>query len=81
MPELLFECTSFKCDVTLNIKKIELELISDADIYLLFEKSMEGGVSYISKRNNQADNQHLKSYDPKQESKQIIYLDANNVSG
>ena len=33
-----------------NMTKIELEFISDGDVYLLFEKDMSGGVSDISKR-------------------------------
>ena len=35
-----------------TMTKVELELISDADMYLFFEKGMRGGVSYISKRYN-----------------------------
>ena len=46
-------------------------------IYLLLEKSMKGGVSYIFKTNKQ-DNKNLKSNDPKQEWKNI-YLDENNL--
>ena len=47
---------------------------------------MKGGVSYISKRYSKANNKHLKSYDPKRESKHylhqnIVYLDANNLYG
>ena len=37
------------------------------------------GVSYISNRYRKANNKHLKSYDPNQKSKHIIYLDANNL--
>ena len=48
---------------------------------LLFENGMRGGVSYISKIYSKTNNKHLKSYDPKQESKHIIYLDANNLYG
>ena len=61
------------------IIKVDLEVISDADIYLFLEKGMRGGVSYNSKRYSQANNKYLKSNDPKQESKHIIYLDANNL--
>ena len=50
-------------------------------MYLFFEKGMRGGVSYISKRYSKANNKYLKFYDPKQESKYIIYLDANNLYG
>ena len=46
---------------------------------LFFEKRMKGGVSYISNRNSKAKNKYLKSYDPKQESKHIVYLNANNL--
>ena len=35
-------------------------------------------LKYIAKPTN---NQHLKSYDPKQELKHIVYLDANNLYG
>ena len=42
---------------------------------------MRGGVSYISNRCSKASNKYLKSYNPKQESKHIIYLDANNFYG
>ena len=52
--------------------KVELELISDADMHLFFQKVMRGGVSDISKRYSEANNKQ-KSYDPKQESKHIIY--------
>ena len=52
----------------LNMAKVELELISDADMYFLFEKGMKGGVSCISKRYSKASNKHLKSCEPKQES-------------
>ena len=63
----------------LNMTKIELELISDADMYLFFEKGMRGGISYISKRYSKAKNNYLKSYDLKQESNG--YLDTNNLDG
>ena len=39
-----------------SIKKVELELVLDADMYLSFEKVMVGGVSYISKRCSKANN-------------------------
>ena len=34
---------------------------------------MGGGVYYISKRHNKANNKYLKSYNPTQESERIIY--------
>ena len=34
----------------LNITKVEVDIISDVDMYLFFEKGMRGVVPYISKR-------------------------------
>ena len=65
----------------LSMTKIKLELISDPDLYMFFEKGMSSGVSYISNTYIKANNKYLKSYDPKEESKHVIYLDANNLYG
>ena len=65
----------------LNMTKVELELISAVDMYLFFKKCMRGKVSYISKKYSQASNKYLKSYDPKQESNYLIYLDTNFMYG
>ena len=58
---------------------VDLELITHPVVYIFFEKSMRGGVSYISNRYSKANNMYLKFYNPKQESKHIIYLDMSNL--
>ena len=68
-------------DAMLNMTKVELDFFSDSDMDLFLEKGMRGGVSYISKRYSKANNKYLKSYDPKTETKHIIYLDENNLDG
>ena len=50
-------------------------------MYIFFKKSTTGGFCYISNRYCNANYKHLKSYDQKQESKYIIYLDVNNLHG
>ena len=40
-----------------------------------------GGISNIFSRYIKANNRYLKTYEPKQESKHIIYLEANNLYG
>ena len=52
--------------------KVELELISDADMRLVVEKDMRDGVPCTSKRYSKVNIKYLKSYDPKQESKHYI---------
>ena len=65
----------------LKMTKIELELITDPDMYIFFEKSTRGGISNVSNRYSKANIIYLKSYDSKQESNHIIYLDASNLYG
>ena len=76
-------------------KKVELELIPDLDIYIFCEMNLFQILTYTylvkklqeveffcnSQRYNKANNKYLKSSDPKQESKHVIYLDANNLYG
>ena len=66
-------------DAMHEMAKIKLELIPDPDIYIFFEKGARGGIFYISSRYSKAHSKYLKSYDPMQESKHIIYLDWNNL--
>ena len=61
--------------------KIKLKIIPDPDMYISFEKSTRCEISYISNRYSKTNNKYLKSNDPKQEWKDIIYLDANNLYG
>ena len=67
----LLNTPAFSYDVILNLTKIELEFIPDPNIYILLEKG----------RYSKANNKYLKSYDPKQESNHVIYLDINNLYG
>ena len=77
MPESYLTAPSLSEDVMLNMTKVEV--VSDADTCLFFEKRMRSLVSYISKRCSKANNKYLKFYDPKQVLKHIIHLDANNL--
>ena len=80
-PSHYLSAPALSWDAMLSMTKIKLELISDPDMYIFFEKVMRGGVSYISNTYRKANNKYLKSYDPKLESKYIIYLDASNLYG
>ena len=61
----------------LKSNKIKLELISDIDMHLFIEKGMRGGTSYIAKRHSKVNNQYMVCYDGIEESKFIMYWDAN----
>ena len=68
-------------DAMLKMTNIKLEFIPDPDMFTFFEKGTRGGISYIPNRYSKAKNKYLKSYDPKQESKHVIYLATNNLYG
>ena len=78
MSKSLFDVTK---DAMLNIAKVELELILDLDMCKLFEKRMRGGVSYVFNTYSKIYNNYLEFYDPKQESRHTLWLDANNLYG
>jgi hypothetical protein len=65
----------------LKYTEVELDLISDTDMYLTMERGIRGGVSSIMKRYSVANHKYLKDYDSKKSNKHIFYLDANNLYG
>ena len=62
-------CLKLGCNVF--VTKVKLDLISDVDIYLLLEKRMTDGISYICKRYSKANKKYLTSYDSKKPTKYI----------
>ena len=48
---------------------------------LFIEGGIRGGVSMTSNRHGKANNNYMGDYDPSEESKNITYLDANNLYG
>ena len=48
----------------LKMTGVKLENISDIDMHLFIVKGLRGGLSYITKRDSEANNKYLKDYDP-----------------
>ena len=74
-----FSTPGLSWDSMLKMTRIELELISDIEMYLFIEERMRRGISYIAKRHSKANNKYIKCYDSSKESKFITYLDANDL--
>ncbi|XP_072018277.1 uncharacterized protein [Amphiura filiformis] len=69
-------------DGMLKTADVKLELLTDYNMTMFFEKESRGGVSMISTRYAKANNKYMgDDYDPSKPSKYIIYLDANNLYG
>ena len=68
-------------DACLKETKQQLQLLTDYDMLMMFERGIRGGISHISKRYSEANNKFMKDYDHSKETKFIQYLDANNLYG
>ena len=68
-------------DACLKLTKQELQLLTDYDMLMMFEKGIRGGISHISKRYAEANNKYMKDFDKTKPSTFIQYLDANNLYG
>ena len=60
---------------------VNLELLTDENLLLLFEKVIRGGMSNVVQRYAKANNKYMKNYDNTQKSVYLMYLDANNLYG
>ena len=76
-----FSSPGLSWNIMLKMTEIELELVSNTDMYLFVEKGMRGGISYIAIRFRKANNKYIRSYDDKKSSKFIMCLDANDLHG
>jgi len=65
--------------MALKHTKVELDLITDPDAFLMLENSMPGGIATISQRYASANNSLVEGHDTSVPNRYITYLDANSL--
>ena len=80
-PAHYFTSPGLAYDAALKTTGVRLELLSDPDMLLMFERATRGGVAMISHRHGKANNPYMTDYDSSQPTKYLTYLDANNLYG
>ena len=76
-----FSSPGLSWDAMLKMISVELENISDIDMYLFIENGLRGGISCIAKRYSGANKKYMKNHDPTKPSIYISNLDMNNSCG
>ena len=76
-----FSAPGLSWDVMLKMTKVEVEKTSDPYMHIFIEKCMRGGISCISKRYSEANNEYCPNYDKNKPKIYINYHDMNNLYG
>ena len=65
--------------VCLKKTGIELQLLTDPDMLMMFKRGIRGGITQSVHRYAEANNKYMDRYDSQKPSSYIQYLDANNL--
>ena len=81
-PACYFTSPGLFWDAMLKETGIELELLTDVDMFLFFKRMIRGGISMISTRYAESNNPYMGDlYNSKKENSYTMYYDANNLYG
>ncbi|GFU04923.1 uncharacterized protein NPIL_388011 [Nephila pilipes] len=76
-----FTTPALSWDAMLLKTKVAIELFTDYDMLLFIENGVRGGISQCCNRYAIANNKYMPNFNPDDEIKYLMYLDANNLYG
>ena len=80
-PAHFLSATGLAWQAYLKKTQVELELLTDNDMLLMFEEGTRGGMCQVSHHYAKANNKYIKNHDTNKESSYLEYVDANNLYG
>ncbi|GFS87974.1 uncharacterized protein TNCV_5126241 [Trichonephila clavipes] len=76
-----FTTPALSWDAMLLHTKVAIKLFTDYDMLLFIEKGVRGGISQCCNRYAIANNRYMSNFNPDDQLKYLMYLDANNLYG
>ena len=81
-PAHFYTAPGLAWQAALKITGVKLELLTDVDMLLMFERGIRGGIVQVCHRYAEANNKYMGGrYDSEKDSVFLQYLDANNLYG
>ena len=80
-PTYFVSTPGLSLEACLKLSKVKLELLTDLDMLLMFEKGIRGGISQAIHKYAKSNNKYMKSYNKNVISSYLQYQDANNLYG
>ena len=80
-PAYFLSATGLFWQACLRRTEVKLELLTDNEMLMMFEKGIRGRMCHAIYRYAMANNKYTKNYNKNIESSYLMYLDANNLYG
>ena len=80
-PAYFLSAPGLAWQASLKKTEVEIELLTNIDMLLMVEKSIQGGICHAIHRHAKANDKYTKNYDKNFKSSYLIYLDADNLYG